>query len=68
MSFWIRGDRVRHISPDIIGATHGTVLATFTDLAGEEVSAVQWDGGYLGVTRTKWLDRIIPKMPTGAIR
>lgn len=65
MTIWVRGDRVRHISPDIVGAARGTVLASFEDLEHQPCTAVQWDGGYLGVTRTKWLDRTLPTATKG---
>lgn len=56
----IRGEQVRHISPDMVGATRGTVLASFLDADCEPVAAVQWDGGSITVPRLKWLDRAGP--------
>lgn len=53
----LRGEAVRHISPDMAGATRGTVLATFLDLDDHPCAAVHWDGGCDTVTRLKWLDR-----------
>jgi len=61
----LRGDKVRHISAEMIGASRGTVLATFLDLENQPVAAVQWEGGYLGVSRLKWLDRALA-IPTAA--
>ena len=52
-----RGDQVRHISPDVLGANHGTFLAEFLDLQNHPVAAVQWAGGSLTITALKWLDR-----------
>jgi hypothetical protein len=55
----LRGEKVRHISPDMVGANRGTVLATFLDLEDQPIAAVQWAGGYLSLTRLKWLDRCL---------
>lgn len=55
---YLRGDQVRHISPDVVGANRGTVLATFLDHHDVPVAAVAWHGGYLSITELKWLDRI----------
>lgn len=68
MTIWVRGDRVRHISPDMVGASRGTVLASFGDIQGQPCTAVQWDGGCIGVTRTKWLDCTLPTSTTGVKR
>lgn len=57
MSQYRRGDHVRHTSSEVIGATHGVVLASFVDLRGRPCVAVEWSGGYLGVSREKWIDR-----------
>lgn len=65
MTICVRGDRVRHISRDIVGAGSGTVLAAFDNLDGQPCAAVQWDGGCLGVTRIKWLDRTLPTPSKG---
>lgn len=44
-----RYDRVTHkISPT---PTSGIVLATFTDLKNRPCAAVQWERGYVGVSR-----------------
>jgi hypothetical protein len=53
----IRGEKVRHINPDMVGASRGTVLATFLDLENQPVAAVQWHDGSLDVVRQRWLDR-----------
>jgi hypothetical protein len=47
----VRGDKVRHTSPDVIGAGRGVVLAVFTDLEHQAYAAVQWKGGALSLTR-----------------
>lgn len=57
MSQYRRGERVRHTSVEVIGATNGVVLATFLDLRGRPCVAVEWPGGFLGVSREKWIDR-----------
>lgn len=59
-----RYEQVRHISPDLLGANHGTVLATFLDLEDHPVAAVQWRGGSLTITQLKWLDRALPAKPS----
>lgn len=68
MTIWTVGDRVRHISRDVVGATRGTVMASFTNLDGEDYAAVQWDGGCLALTHTKWLDRPFATHPRGTFR
>lgn len=55
---YLRGDQVRHIDRGMVGATRGTVLATFLDHRDVPVAAVAWHGGYLSITELKWLDRI----------
>lgn len=55
---YLRGEQVRHISPDVVGANCGTVLATFLDVHDVPVAAVAWRGGYMSITELKWLDRI----------
>lgn len=60
MSQYHRGERVRHTSSEVIGATNGVVLATFLDLRGRPCVAVEWPGGFLGVSREKWIDRQEP--------
>lgn len=56
----IRGEQVRHISPEMVGAMRGTVLATFLDADCEPVAAVQWAGGSIAVFRLKWLAQAGP--------
>ncbi len=63
-----RGDQVRHISRDVVGATRGTVLAEFHDLQDQPMAAVEWTGGSLTVTHLKWLDRHIPTATNGVTR
>jgi hypothetical protein len=62
-----RGEQVRHISPDIVGASRGKVLATFLDAEGEPVAAVQWAGGSITCPRLKWLDRAGPVPQHGQV-
>lgn len=52
-----RLDKVTHRSA-VAAATHGTVVATFNDLQGRPCAAVQWAGGYFGVSRLKWLVKL----------
>lgn len=54
----VRGDHVRHVSTEMIGAGRGHVLAVFTDLEHQGYAAVQWYGGSLKLTRTYLLERI----------
>lgn len=61
---YLHGDQVRHIDPEMVGASRGTVLATFLDLEGHPVAAVQWRGGSLTITQLKWLDRPFPIKPS----
>lgn len=51
-----RYDRVTHkVSPV---PTSGVVLATFTDLKNRPCAAVQWERGYLGVSRLTALVKV----------
>ena len=65
MTIWVRGDQVRHISRQVVGAARGTVLASFEDLDHQPCAAVQWADGDLVVIRTKWLDSTCPKLIEG---
>lgn len=51
-----RYDRVEH--KVTATPTHGIVLATFYDLQNRPCAAVQWAGGYVGVSRLTKLVKV----------
>lgn len=53
-----RGNKVRHRAEAGPSDATGTVVAVFLDLRNHPCAAVQWSGGYLGVSRLAWLVKL----------
>lgn len=53
----VRGDKVRHRSPEIVGATRGVVVGVLTDFEHQPFAVVQWAGESMTVTYLYLLER-----------